>query len=119
MPIEKWSETILMVHMGDDPQFSEDMESLEMQPAKGFHVVLDFSGVRAINSSNIAALLRLRRRLVANDMKLVLSNVHNQVWSTLLVTGLDKVFEVVDSVSTALATVQLAEPKMKSARKKS
>ena len=75
--------------------------------------------MRAINSSNIAALLRLRRKLINDDKKLVLSNVDNQVWSTLLVTGLDKVFEVVDSVSTALATVQLAEPKIKSARKKS
>jgi anti-anti-sigma factor len=111
MPIEKWSETILVVHMGDDPQLSEDMELLEMEPAKGFHVVLDFAGVRAINSSNIAALLRLRRKLITNDTKLVLCNVDNQVWGTLLVTGLDKVFEVSDSVSTALATVQLAEPK--------
>ena len=103
--------------MADDPQFSEDMESLETQPPPGHSVVLDFSAVRAMNSSNIAALLRLRRRLISNDGKLVLCNVDNQVWGTLLITGLDKVFEVSESVPTSLATIQMAEPK-KSGKKK-
>jgi hypothetical protein len=31
------------------------------------------------------------------------------LWGTFLTTGLDKVFEFSDSVTTALATVQIAE----------
>ncbi|MGA2584393.1 MAG: STAS domain-containing protein [Tepidisphaeraceae bacterium] len=118
MPIEKWSESIAVLHLADDPAFSEDMETLEREGPPILNVVLDFAGVKFMNSSNIAALLRVRRKLSTGDRKLVLCNVANQVWSTLLLTGLDKIFEVTDAVPTALATIQMAEPK-KTAKKKS
>jgi hypothetical protein len=38
----------------------------------------------------------------------VLCGVNTQIWGVLLITGLDKVFEFVDSVPVALASVQLA-----------
>ena len=28
MPIEKWSEQVSVVHLADDPQFTDDMETL-------------------------------------------------------------------------------------------
>jgi anti-anti-sigma factor len=117
MPIEKWSDSIIVVHVGDDPLFSEDMDALEKQPPPIFNIVLDFAAVRTMNSSNIASLLRIRRILVTNDARLILCNVSNQVWSTLLVTGLDKIFDVSESVSTSLATIQMNEPKKPSRRK--
>ncbi len=60
-----------------------------------------------VNSSNIAALLRLRRQIHSQNGKLVLCNVVDQVWTTFLITGLDKLFDVSDNVTTALATLQL------------
>ena len=27
MPVEKWSDSVVVVHLGDDPRFSEEMEA--------------------------------------------------------------------------------------------
>ena len=42
MPVEKWSENVAVVHLADDPQFTEDILSIEESPtlAKS-DVVLD------------------------------------------------------------------------------
>ena len=109
MAVENWSESIRVVHLADDPQFSEDMLCLDPLP-QGAGVVLDFSGVRFVNSSNIAKLLSLRKRLVANDGRLLFCGVKDHVWSAYLVTGLDKLFEQSPDVSTALASLQLGLP---------
>jgi anti-anti-sigma factor len=107
MPIEKWSQSVVVVHLADDPQFSEDMEAIAAMGDPCPDIVLDFAAVHFVNSSNIAKLLRLRRHVGLHESKLVLCNVINQVWGTLLVTGLDKIFEFSDNVTTALATIQI------------
>ncbi len=107
MPVEKWSDSISVVHMADDPQFTEDLESLEPGSSKPVNTVLDFAAVHYINSSNIAKLLRLRRNLQNANATLLLCNINTQVWGTFLITGLDKVFEVSENVPTALATLQM------------
>jgi anti-anti-sigma factor len=109
MPLEKWSESIVVVHLADDPQFSDDLEAVEQHLEQGdCDAVLDFGSVRFVNSSNIARLLRLRNRMVQQDNRLVLCNLSTQVWSAFLITGLDKVFTFSDNVTTALATLQMA-----------
>ena len=109
MPVEKWSESVAVVRLGDDPQFTDDLESLDETLAQGrYDVVLDFSAVHVINSSNLARLLRLRKIMTNADARLVLCGAHTQVWGVFLVTGLDKIFEFSDNVSTALATLQFA-----------
>ena len=107
MPIEKWSDKIVVVHLGDDPQFSEDLQSLGAPLRQNASIVLNFSGVRYINSSNISKLLKLRKQLSATDARLILCGLNTQVWSVFLVTGLDKIFEFSDNVPTALATLQI------------
>src|SRR5437879_7036803 len=105
MPIEKWSEHINVVRLGDDPQFTDDLDSLTEQllsPRHAPNSVLDFSGVRTVNSSNIAALLKVRKLVISNNSKLVLCCVPTPIWGTFLVTGLDKVFEFRQDVATAL-----------------
>lgn len=113
MPVEKWSDSIVVLHMADDPQFSEDIEALIEGGAEGVSTVLDFSAVHFVNSSNIAKLLRLRRHLLTQNQKLLMCNVGNQVWGTILITGLDKVFEFSDNVPTALATLQMSQSQEK------
>ena len=73
--------------------------------------MLNFPGVNYLNSSNIAKLLKLRKRLLNKGQKLVLCGINTNVWGLFLVTGLDKVFEFAESVATGLASVQLAEQK--------
>jgi anti-anti-sigma factor len=108
MPVETWSENVLVAHMADDPQFAGDMLSLERSvTGKRYNVVLDFGAVHFINSSNIARLLKLRKQVNASESRLILCNVNTHVWGTFLVTGLDKIFQFADNVSLALATLQM------------
>ncbi len=109
MAIQKWSETITVVELQDDPQFAEDLnevvDELDAQPTD---VVLNFGGVDYINSSNVALLLRLRKIMAGLDRKLILCEVARQVGGVFSVTGLDNIFEFTNDVSTALASIQLA-----------
>jgi anti-anti-sigma factor len=108
MPIEKWSDQINVLHLADDPQFTDDLQALESQlSSKPADAVLDFSAVHFINSSNIARILKLRKQMISSDHRLVLCGVSTQVWGTFLVTGLDKVFTFSDGVPTALATLMM------------
>lgn len=110
MSIKDWSDSIVLAELQDDPQFSDDLNALQelVEKRSGFHVVLDLSGISFLNSSNIAKLLRLRKLMHAKDGgKLRLCAIRTEVWGVFLVTGLDKVFEFGDDVSSALASVQL------------
>ena len=109
MPVEKWSDNVVVVHLADDPQFTDDLQALESPPLPpGTHAVLDFAAVHYVNSSNLAKLLRLRKQMINADSRLVLCNISTQVWGTFLITGLDKIFAYSDNVTTALATLQMA-----------
>jgi len=109
MPIEKWSDKVNVLHLADDPQFTDDLQALENQiESKPAHAVLDLAAVHFINSSNIAKLLKIRKLMITRSRRLVLCGVSTQVWGSFLVTGLDKVFEFSDNVPTALATLQIA-----------
>jgi len=113
MPVEKWSDSIVVVHLGDDPQFSDDIEAVERlgPPAcsAACSAVLDFAAVHFLNSSNLASLLRLRRHLGERQAKMIVCNIANPVWGTLLLTGLDKILQISENVPTALATLQVGE----------
>jgi anti-anti-sigma factor len=101
----------VVVHLADDPQFTEELEDLEAFCASHVnrpHAVLDFTGVVTINSSNLAKLLKLRKQALAATRRMILCNIGDLVMSTLLVTGLDNVFELSQDVSTALATLEMA-----------
>jgi anti-anti-sigma factor len=109
MPITEWSESILIAEVNDEPAFSEDMEGLMRRLEKGDsslpNVIVDMKSVTYVNSSNIAQLLRLRKKLATGSSRLRVCSVHDAVWSVLLITGLDKVFEFTDDVSTSLASL--------------
>lgn len=109
MPLEKWSDEVVVVHLSDDPQFTDDLQSLESAISQSrLNVVLEFGGVHTINSSNLARLLKLRKYMMANASRLLLCNLNTKVWSAFLITGLDKIFELADNVPTALASLQIA-----------
>lgn len=121
MSIQEWSNDIYIVELSDDPQFSDDLKSLfdllENHPEKD--VVLDFRNVSFINSSNIAKLLKLRRKIVENKRHLRLCNISTHIWGVFLVTGLDSIFEYTDDISSALASLQIENRKENQKRSKS
>src|SRR4051812_37792382 len=110
MPLERWSDEIAVIHLADDPQFSDELDQA-VEPVKRdrLSLVLDFAGVHFVNSSNISQLLKLRKQAIAGDARLILCALGTQVWGAMLVTGLDKVFEFTDNVMTALATLQMEQ----------
>ncbi len=110
MSVEQWSESVLLVDLADDPQFSEDMSGVIEQCTgnAGQDVVLNCANINHLNSSNIAKLLKLRKLVtITNQRRLILSGINRHVWGVFLVTGLDRIFEFVSDVSTALASVQI------------
>lgn len=115
-----WSENIVVCDLGDEPELSEELTELyarlKESPASSVpHVVLNLAGVSYLNSSNIAQVLRVRRRLTEASRQMKLCSVADGVWSIMLLTGLDKVFEFVPDKATAITALQVAQggPKKK------
>ncbi len=111
MPVEQWSESVLIAELGDDPQFSDDIAAVleAVGNSAQSNVLLNFSNVTYLNSSNIAKLLKLRKVVtIANERKLKLCGISKSVWGVFLVTGLDRIFDVVDDVPTGLASLQIS-----------
>ena len=109
MPVEKWSDSVVVARLADNPHLPEDLEALDQMTQSGrkLDAVIDFSGIKFLNSSNLAKLLKLRRQMAATESRLVLCGTNTQVWGAFLVTNLDKMFQFSDDVPTALATLQL------------
>jgi len=108
MPIKEWSKDVYLAELSDDPQLSDDITLLEDRMENDpRHTVLNFSEVGFINSSNIARMLKLRKMMISQNKRLLISDVNSQVWSVFLVTGLDKIFEFTKDVVTSLATLQI------------
>jgi anti-anti-sigma factor len=112
MPINPWSSDIYIAELSDEPLFSEDMHVLLQQLEEAGeqrlpHVIVNLQNVTYLNSSNIAQLLRLRKKLLPKDRRLRLCSLNDSVWSALLITGLDNVFDFTEDVSTALASLQI------------
>ena len=111
MTIQTWSEDILVVDLQNDPQFTDELNQLLDQVENGpVDVVLDFSNVTFLNSSNIARLLKLRKLVTINHgRRLKLCGISTHVWGVFLVTGLDKVFEYADDVASGLTSLQIGD----------
>jgi len=109
MAIQNWSDDIVLAELADDPQYTDETAALaERLSEKPANVVVNLGAVTFLNSSNIARLLRLRKQITNAGRKLILCGVNDQVWGVFLVTGLDKIFQFSNDVSTALAAMQLA-----------
>lgn len=108
----EWSNDIMVAQLADEPALSDELALVVDQVGgldadKRPNAVLDFSAVSYINSSNIAQLLRMRKLLDEGKRRLRICGVSDEVWSVLLVTGLDKVFTFAPDTMTALAGLQL------------
>ncbi len=112
MSVEQWSETVMLGELSDDPQYTDDLraiiEGCTSNPRTD--VLLNFSAVNYLNSSNIAKLLKLRKLVtISNERRLKLCGISREVWGVFLVTGLDRIFEVADDVPTGLASLQIEQ----------
>lgn len=113
MPKE-WSDRILISDLADEPALSDELAAMHDRVAdaadgEGRDVVLNFSGVTFLNSSNIAQVLKLRATLQEQGRTLMCCSLGDQVWSIMLLTGLDKVLNFAPDPASAIAALQLSE----------
>lgn len=102
----------MMADLADEPALSEELASLAERfdaEQAGPNLVLNFVRVSYINSSNLAQLLQLKKKLGEKGKQLKLCSVNDEIWSVMLVTGLDKVFRFAPDPMTALAGLQLED----------
>lgn len=112
MGLNDWSDKIVIAELGDEPAFSEDMDALldriERTPeAQTPDVIVDLSGVDHLNSTNIAQLLRLRKKMTHAGKGLRVSGTNDHVWSIFLTANIDSLFTFNGDVATALASLQI------------
>ena len=110
MAIQKWSETIWVAQPADEPEFTDDLSALRNDIANGAaapDVVLDLSAVNYVGSSQLAQMLRLRKTVVDQGTRLRVVEANETVRAVFQTTGLDKVFDFMDDVTTALAQLQI------------
>ena len=108
MSTQEWSDKIVMVDLLDDPEMADELTTLTEQMEKAPRdVVLNFSQVRFLNSSNISRLLKLRKVLLDKQHRLRLCAIPIQVWGVFLLTGLDSLFDVAEDPASALASLQI------------
>lgn len=110
MAIQRWSQTVIGVELADDRRFSDSVVALieEIKAHPGVDVLLDFSTVRYVNSSDITSLLRLRKMVVeANHRRLALCAVSPDVHGVFRISGLAGNFDFEPDVRTALAALQI------------
>lgn len=110
-----WSDSIITCDLSDEPSLSEELNTLlarleSSADSSKANVVINMSEVTYLNSSNIAQLLRVRKTLGARQGRLKIAGTKDAVWSIMLLTGLDKVFEFAPDKATALASLQM-DPK--------
>ncbi len=68
-----------------------------------YNIAVDLSGVEFMDSSGLAVLISGLRRTKEHDGSLVLISPTASVKRVLAITGLDKVFDIYDSVEKAAA----------------
>ncbi len=113
MPID-WSDNILIADLADEPSLSEELADVvgrleAADVASTPHVVLNFTSVSYLGSSNIGQLLALRKLLISRKRSLKLCCVSDEVKSIFSVTGILKLFVFTPDPLTALAGIQLDE----------
>jgi anti-anti-sigma factor len=80
------------------------------------NIVLNFTSVSYLNSSHLAALLRLRKRVVEGGRQLVLCGLNDELTTVMRHTGLDRIFLFAPDTMTALAHVQIQHERRTAAR---
>lgn len=93
----------------DEPDFSEDTDTLLLKLREGNepfpNVIVDLQNVATLNSSNLGALIEIKKILQTKDRRMVICNISDSIWSTMLATGLDQVFEFIEDTTTALLLI--------------
>ena len=112
MGIDLSSQGILTVDLLPEPDMGPELETVVnvVRDGSDCAVVVDFSSVDIVTSSNISKLLKLNKVMGEFGHRLVLCNVVPATKGIFKITGLDVVFEFTADKSAALALIKHAQP---------
>jgi len=107
MGIQDWSEDTILVDLSEEPEMGNELITVtEMVRDRGdCDVLIDFSDVDIVTSSNLSRLLKLRKKLSDSGHKLVLCSVSAATKGIFMITGLDGNFEFANDKSEVLASL--------------
>jgi anti-anti-sigma factor len=110
MGIDHSSQGILTVDLPGEPEMGNELEKVNeiAREEADCDVVIDFSSVDIITSSNIAKLLKLKKLLDGFGHRLVLCSLISATKQIFKLAGLDQVLEFADYKSAALTAVKHA-----------
>lgn len=113
MSISEWSSVVTVAELQDEPILSDDLTEVidrvsdcEDSPPG---VVLSFANVSYLNSSNLARLLELRKTLLDLHGGLRLCELDETLLELFRVTGLNRIFSIDDTMTTALAMINMTD----------
>ena len=109
MGIQNFSEDVLFVDLpSEELQMGDEFKSLNeiVSTRSDCDVVIDFSKVEIVTSSNISNLLALRALLREHGRQLILCNVSAPTKGIFTIAGLDAVFEFANDKHTALVAMR-------------
>jgi anti-anti-sigma factor len=108
MGIQDWPEDIILVESSGEPEMANELIAVteRVRDRGDCDVVIDFSGVDIITSSNLSKLLKLRKILSDNGHKLVFCSVTMATKRIFLVTGFEKISKFADDKFMALESLR-------------
>lgn len=109
MGVHNLLENLIYVELPfDGVQITDDLKALNeaVSNRNDCDVIIDFSKVEIINSSNISNLLILRDLLESKGRKLILCNVGTITKCIFVVAGLAEIFNFIEDKTTALEAVK-------------
>jgi anti-anti-sigma factor len=97
------------VYLSIEPEMSDEIYAVIeiVHDRENFDVVIDFSNVDIVTSSNLSKLLNIHKPLVDCRHRLILCGIDTTIKGVFAVTGLDRIFEIVDDKFIALATLEM------------
>ena len=108
MGIKNLSKDVLLVELpSKSPKIAAELKALNEAVSKmgDCDVIVDFSRVEIINSSNISNLLILHNMQTGCGHRVILCSVATVTKCIFVVAGLNNVFEFAKDVDSAMATV--------------
>ena len=110
MSLERWSERIWIDRLPPEPALGDELELLNgllQDRYPGPDLILDLAKLDILHSTNISRLLKLRKTIADHGARLRLVGPNDQVWGIFLATGLDRLFDFTEDITTGLAQLQL------------
>lgn len=95
--------------VGQEPNLTDELASLkeyfsEADPKP--HVIIDMTEIKAIDSSNLSQLLRLRKQVADAGVSLYIVSVRDPIWNVIITTGLDRLFKFAPDIDAATAEIK-------------